>query len=100
MRSVDKDCKFNFVLNNSPGNCCAKKLYVIYNIYIYINIYLLYVHMYISIYCICMYVYIYIRNDFIQLPCGKKGSCRLPGRFPSLCGGRKWQAIGRCRSIG
>lgn len=31
-----------------------------YTIYIYINIYLLYVHMYISIYCICMYVYIYI----------------------------------------
>lgn len=72
-----------------------------YTIYIYINIYLLYVHMYnINILYLYVCIYIYIRNDFIQLPCGKKGSCRLPGRFPSLCGGRKWQAIGRCRSIG
>ena len=73
-----------------------------YTIYIYINIYLFIIcaHVYINILYLYVCIYIYIRNDFIQLPCGKKGSCRLPGRFPSLCGGRKWQAIGRCRSIG
>ena len=61
MRSVDKGCKFYLVLDNSPGNCCAKKMYVI-DLYIYIYLYIKCAHVYIYMY-VYIYILIYIRND-------------------------------------
>lgn len=66
MSSVDKDGKFILVLKNSTGNQCAN-VCAVYHISIY------YIHIHLFIFMV-------------------QGSAQLPGGFPSLCGGRKWQA--------